>query len=217
MVYIKLAKILNYCRCRSNIFFRERIVRNYKRRLNNKEDKCFSLICNNCTGAVILHEFGVAFNSPFVNLWIPPNHYLYLLSHLKELLNADIKDVTSDNHSSYPVGLLGGKVILNFQHYKTFDEATEAWKRRASRVNFDNIKIIFVERDGTTLNDLKLFDSLPYKHKIVLTHDIQPSVKCSFHIKGCTTDDQLGMIMDFTGWFGRKYYDQYNWFDFLFK
>lgn len=213
----KLSKIVKYCRYRTNIFFRKRIVRDYKRRLTSGEDKCFSLICNNCTGAVILHDFGVAFNSPFVNLWIPPNHFLYLLSHLEELLYADIKDVTLDNYSNYPVGLLGGKVKLYFQHYKNFDEAAEAWKRRASRVNFANIKIIFVERDGTTLNDLKLFDTLPYKHKIVLTHDMQSSVKCSFHIKDCTIDNQLGMIMDFSGWFGKKYYDQYNWYDFLFN
>lgn len=47
-------------------------------RLKNKE---FSLIANNCNGGFILHDLGLQFRSPFVNLYINPNDYIFILEN----------------------------------------------------------------------------------------------------------------------------------------
>ena len=45
-----------------------------------------TLIASNCNGCCILHDLGLKFNSPFVNLWVEPSDFkiisnttLYLL------------------------------------------------------------------------------------------------------------------------------------------
>ena len=48
-----------------NIFQRKRLI-----------NRDFSLISSNCNGAVILHDLGLSFKSPFVNLWIKPNDFI---------------------------------------------------------------------------------------------------------------------------------------------
>lgn len=205
---------------KSNKFMRTFFIAKKKKRIAKTGDtKVPSVVCNNCNGAMVLHEFGLPFNSPFVNLWIPPSDYIYLLQHLKELISKEIIDV-SDKYPNihYPIGELGGKVTLYFMHYKTFSEAIETWKRRTARMDFNNLRIILVERDGTTIEHLRQFDQLPYPHKVSLTHSAHYELKSCFALKGCTDKEkkQLAFPYEFSGWFGRKYYDQFNWVQFLF-
>lgn len=184
-LYIRFNKI-----CRSIRFFPIRI------KLKNVISP--SVICNNCNGALILHDYKIPFNSPFVNLWIPPHDYLYLLENLKDLIFEDIVEIHQSKYN-YPVGILGDKVHIYFKHYNSFYEAIKCWNRRLKRMDFNNLSIIFVERDGTTLEMIKYFDAMNYTKKIVLTHNYIPEVKSSFQIKGCEDNNQLGMIMNWSG------------------
>ena len=52
--------------------------KHYRKKLRNRD---FSLICNNCTGGVLLNILGMQFNSPFVNLWIEPEDYIVMLKN----------------------------------------------------------------------------------------------------------------------------------------
>lgn len=54
-----------------------------RKRLVNK-DIC--LIASNCNGAMILHDLGLQFKSPFVNLWLRPKDFIKLLSSLREYM-----------------------------------------------------------------------------------------------------------------------------------
>ena len=72
------------------------------------------------------------------------------------------------------------------------------------------------DRDGATYQDLKEFDELPFKNKIVFTHKHYPEFSSSFYIKGFDNSSQVGDLFDFSGWNGQKYYDQFdyvNWFN----
>lgn len=55
-------------------------------RLKNKD---FSLIANNCNGGFILHDLGLKFRSPFVNLYINPDDYIYILQNLPDIMNSE--------------------------------------------------------------------------------------------------------------------------------
>ena len=35
-----------------------------------------TLIASNCNGCCILHDLGLKFNSPFVNLWVEPSDFI---------------------------------------------------------------------------------------------------------------------------------------------
>ena len=50
------------------------------------------------------------------------------------------------------------------------EEAEEKWRRRAARINWNNIIYKFSEMNGCTAADLKAFDALPAARKVVFTH-----------------------------------------------
>lgn len=52
-------------------------------------------------------------------------------------------------------------------HYKTENEAAAKWQRRVQRINWNNLILKMSEQNGSTINDLKAFDALPYKKKVL--------------------------------------------------
>ncbi len=50
----------------------------YLRRLFKNAPE-LSVISNNCLGGMVLHDRGLRFNSPTVNLWIPAHDYVRML------------------------------------------------------------------------------------------------------------------------------------------
>lgn len=190
-----------------NNFRRKRINSKNQAKLKNKD---FSLIASNCNGSLILHDLGLRFNSPFVNLWIKPKDYIKMLSNLRQYMNADLTFVKEEG-IDYPVGKIND-VILYFQHYNSENEALEIWNKRKARINYENLFVMFTERDGCTYEDLKLFDELPFENKVVFTHKDYPEIKSSVYIKGFENQSELGFLFDFMpDKIGKKYYDQFDY------
>ena len=72
-------------------------------------------------------------------------------------------------YKNHPYGIIhhnGKKVRIHFLHYRTEQEASEKWERRAKRVNFENLYVIGSEVDGCTDSDIEAFVKLPFAKKI---------------------------------------------------
>lgn len=150
--------------------FRKSQLKSKRKDLENKD---FSIISSNCNGGCILHDLGMRFNSPFVNLWIKPQDFLKLLKDIHHYLSCDIV-FTKEEGINYPIGLLDD-VRIYFQHYKTEQEAKSKWMDRVKRINYSNLFVMFSDRDGCTESDLKEFDQMSYKTKWPLfTNHILP-------------------------------------------
>lgn len=85
-------------------------------------------------------------------------------------------------------------------------------------MNFDNVFIMMTDKDEVEIayEDLKAFDSLPFKNKVIFTHKPYPELSSVCYIKGFEQQEQLGNIFEFSGWNGKKYYDQFDyvaWFN----
>lgn len=123
----------------------------------------------------------------------------------------------SESKKEYPVGCLGGDVRIYFQHYGSVDEAKQKWIERCKRINFDNIFVLFTDRDGCTYQNLGEFDSLPYENKIVFTNRSYPEINSAFHIRGFEDQDTVGNCFGYLNRFsGVRYYDQFpyvSWFN----
>ena len=181
-----------------------------RKRLKNKD---ISLIASNCNGAFILHDLGVRFNSPFVNLWIKPKDYIKLLKHFDKYMTAELSE-TYEAGISYPIGKLDD-VSIYFQHYDTFEQAKEKWDERKKRINKNNLFVLFTDRDGCTYEDLVEFDSLPY-NKIVFTNKLNSEIKSAFYIKGFENLESVGCCYEYMSDKRIKYYDQFDyvvWFN----
>lgn len=208
-------KIVNtYKRLNENEKMHIKIAKRNAKRLRNKD---FSLIARNCVGGVMCHDVGVEFKSPTINLWIPNKDYIVFLKDLKSYLTADMTFLRDDEKDvPYPVGVLFSgreEVRIYFMHYKTNEDALEKWRERASRVNFDNLFVLFQDLDGCEYEDLVEFDKLPYKNKVALVHKEYPEIKSAFVIKGLTGDhpgEMLDYIKDYSG---KKFYDQFPYVD----
>ena len=193
-------------------FRRKKINKKNRGRLKNTQ---FSLLCNNCNGALLLHDLGLQFRTPTVNLWLEPGQYVAFLAHLSHYLSCNLEFSDSlEQQYGYPVGVLDGKINLYFTHYLTRQEARAKWQERAKRVDMDNLFIWFCDRDGCTYEDIRAFDALPYENKVIFTHKPYPEFKSAFYIKGFEEEDSVGLMFTFESIESeKKYYDQFPYID----
>lgn len=202
-------KFLDQCRNKFNTSIR---LRRFKKIKKDFQNATFSVFSSNCVGCLMLHDLGVAYNSPFVNLFVDAKDFINYLKNPQEYNQMNFVEVPSEQ--SYPVGRLGD-LTFHFVHYDTFEQAVAAFKRRATRISYDNLFVVFSERDGCTYEDLKEFDALPYKNKVVFTHKPYENIASSYYLEGF---EKEGYVWNLTNWdkgFGKKVYDRFdfiNWF-----
>lgn len=181
--------------------------------VNGEVSKDISIFCNNCIGAFVAHDFRLPFNSPMVNLMMPPADFVDYISHQAEYAGAEMREVESNRE--WPVALLGGKIHVHLIHYPSVEAGEEAWHRRERRINPHRSYYVLVETDGCTYDDLRRFDNLPFAHKVALTHRDYPEIKCAYKIKGY---ERKGAVTDsyrFHPLLPLRKYDQFNWMKFL--
>ena len=150
-----------------------------------------------------MQDLRMEYNSPTLGLYFMYPDYIEFLQHLEYYLKeAKIEFVEHSKyplgdqrraersiaHHWYPIGLLGGKVEIHFLHYHTEEEAASKWYRRAQRINWHNLLIIGMEQNLCTIEDIQLFDKLPFKRKIMFSTHNLPEVKSN-----CYMNDFAGM------------------------
>lgn len=164
----KIMKIKDHCR---------KLVMTFKRLMLYNHD--FTLISNNCIAGCLLHDFGMEFRSPTINLYMPFPDYIRFLKDIQCNVKFPLR-YAGFNKEGAPCSLIGGGRII-FLHYTNFVEAANAWYRRVKRINWNNIYFVLVERDGCTYQNLKEFDELPFKHKVALVHRPYDDIQCAFY------------------------------------
>lgn len=193
-----------------NRFLRKLINQQNRARLTNHG---MTVISSNCNGAFILHDLGEKFHSPFVNLYLLPDDFIKYLQNIEHYMQAELRFETSDK--AYPVGKLDD-LTIHFMHYHSEEEAKAKWTERTARMNLDNLFILMTDRDGCTRKNLEDLDRLPFANKVIFTHKAYPEFASACYIKGFEQQGQVGDLFEFSGWNGRKYYDELdyvNWFN----
>lgn len=179
------------------------------------KNKSFTLIASNCNGGVILSDLNLPFNSPFINLWLPPQDFLMFCDNMPYYLNQKLR-FTKEKDIDYPVAMLDD-VKIYFQHYRNEEEAAYFWNKRKHRIDMNHVFILFTDRDGCTYDDLQHFERLNYKHKAVLVNKQYPELKSSVYIPGFEQEKCVGMCMEYMSRFTYKRYldafDYVSWFN----
>ena len=191
---------------------RKKINNENRKRLTNRD---FSLIASNCNGAFICHDLGLQFRSPFVNLWLEPKDFIKYLENIEYYMGCELKFARNTKYR-YPVGILDD-ISIYFQHYNSEVEAKAKWIERTSRINLNNLFVLFTDRDGCTYQDLLSFDKLPYENKVVFTNKKYPEIKSSVYIPGFEEEKSVGNCFEYISLFsGKKRYDIFDyvtWFN----
>ena len=185
-------------------------IENKRRKLKNTEP---SLMCDNCNAGVILHDLGLKFNSPTVNLYFKPADYLRFLTEPHKYLNAVPVEINTEK--SFPVGKIEDVTVF-FMHYPDFETAKKKWVERSSRVNFDKLFLMMTDKNSCVYEQVAKFDSLPYAHKVIFTHKPYPEFKSACYIKGFENDGEVGVLSDWKpGFLKRRYLDDFDYVAFL--
>ncbi|MEG0408866.1 MAG: DUF1919 domain-containing protein, partial [Bacilli bacterium] len=194
---------------------RIKLIKQNRKRLINEN---FTILSSNCVGGIIYHELGKQFLSPTINLYICPSDFIKFLSNLNKYLDALPMQVNK-NTDEYPIVKILD-ITIHGLHYKNFEEFVRKWESRKKRINFDNIYIIMLERDGCTYEDLIAFDKLPFENKIVFVHKEMPEIKSSYYIEGTTADGldghQVVVLTDYISKYSYlKYIDKWDFVKFI--
>ena len=182
-----------------------------------------------CVGGIMYHDLGLEFQSPTVNLYIRAVDFVKFCNNIKYYLNFPLIELPWNSEIGYPVATLNGEITVYFKHYRTFDEANDAWERRKKRINWDHICFIMVDRDiippvsktgGAKFcgeKTIKGFNDLPYKNKVCFVKDPKLCKKydsCSTITKGCDADC-VGVITDIVSISGKRMYQFIKGWDYI--
>lgn len=194
--------------------YREREWKAYKRRKCRRiKNTDFTIIASNCCGTFIYHDMGLPFLSPTINLSMGMDDFVKLAGNLKWYM--DQKFIEAERKENCPVGLLGD-VKIDFVHYETFEEGVQKWEERKKRINWNNLFIMGVEKDGCTYETIKRFNELPYKNKVIFTHVKYPEFSSAYYIKGFKEKSELGVITFYKKqMLKRRYLDDFDYVAFL--
>lgn len=211
---------------RTNKFLRDKVVAVSKRKQLVNND--FSLLCNNCTGGFILHDLGLRFNTPTINMYFHEFDFFDFVENLDYYLEKPLVECENPQYDKnavdYPVAVLQGDdnhrdLELHFMHYPNFKVANEKWEDRKSRINKDNLFVIWTFKGlGIDEELYKRAQNLPVKNKVIfVNHPVNRDEYPSFYyIKGFENQVGLGLISDYCDLSGHRYYDQFDyvsWFN----
>ncbi len=146
-----------------------------------------SIFSANCVGGFLSNVLGLPFWSPFINLWLTPGNFITFLSkphaYMEKSLTYKGKIFDSRKTFEFPVAMLGN-ITLNMMHYKTFEEAVDAWETRKKRINWDNLIVMMIAIEKKYLEQ---FDVLPYNKKVCFV-PFKSDLNSAFYIEPKLTE-----------------------------
>lgn len=189
-----------------------------KKKLYKKD---ISILCNNCIGGFVLHDFGLRFDSPTINLFFHGLDFFDFVEHVDYYIKQPLIQIENPKYDSnapdYPVAILCGgglkDIEIHFLHYHSFEEAQEKWERRKSRLHPESLYLIWtfmgMERDEVLYRRAQ---HLPIKNKVLFVNHPVDHIKYPdfFYIKGFEDQIGTGQLGEYMNLFGKRYYDQFD-------
>lgn len=173
-----------------------------------------TLICSNCTGGFLYHWLGLRFCSPFINLYMTNEDFVFALENWERFIHGELREVQPSGFA-YPVGEGYGGVKVHFVHYSSFSEALRKWKERCGRINEGNMGIMLTDWGGVNEPLLERFDRLPFKHKVVFVDRPYPQIRSAFYLRGFSRVQGVKNIYATQYLDGRRYIDQFDYVSFI--
>lgn len=211
---------------RVNKYIRQSIVAPKKsKHLRNKD---VSIICNNCIGGFILHDLGLRFDTPTINMFFHDLDFFDFVEHFDYYIKQPLVQIENPKYDKkapdYPVAVLSGGGVnlksleLHFLHYQTFKEANDKWETRKARLHPDSLFVIFtfmgMEKDEELYTRAQ---NIPIKNKVFfVNHPVDKEKYPDFYyIKGFENQIGTGQLGEFMNLKGERYYDQFDYVKWL--
>lgn len=152
-----------------------------------------TIISNNCVGGAVMHQLGMEFKSPTINLQILPEDFANFCWDLKYYMQQTLYEVNVEDlglmHKAslkkmfggipdMPLGMIGD-VLVCFQHYQTFEEAAAKWNERKAKIDYTHIGYIMHARGPEYEYEAANFIELYKPHSLCITEgfDLEGAVR----------------------------------------
>lgn len=197
-----------------------------KRQCKDLKNTDFTIFTENCLAGALYHDFGMQFRTPLINGGFSTQDYIKFLTKPQFYMQQKLVFVSNKDESlplfyrelDCPVARIED-LHFRFTHYQMKeDEICELWNRRIARINWENLFVVLCEKKGCTYEQMKEFESLPYKNKLILTSKYYPKLKSAFQIKGFENIgyiDNLLKEMPSFPFNTKRYYEQFNFINWL--
>ena len=165
---------------------------------NELKNKDFTLLAPNCMGGILLHDLGLRFLTPTVNLMMTQTDFLHFVLDLDSYLKTGLEFY---NHLEYscpcaylkPFGL--PPISIHFTHYKSEKEAEQKWQERAERINKENLFVFLEERDGIGREELERLKSVKARGIVVFTSNVYKDLPYCVCLKKYHKQGEIGNIL----------------------
>lgn len=175
-----------------------------------------SIISNNCIGGVILHDLGLQFRTPTINLFFRTNEeFVYFVKNLEDLRNLPVKEIDRGEFKG-PVGKIefNDKLIgIVFLHYKDFQTGYKKWRQRMERLDINNI-VVLLESPELSPEIVEAFSEIKYK-KAIISKPIQN--KPDYYVPLDIYENwHPGKILEYKSMFSlKRWVDDWDYISFL--
>ncbi len=142
-----------------------KIARRKKKYIIKLKNKDFSILCSNCIGGEIYNRLGMKFLSPTINMWQSQSDFIKFALNTEYYIKQPLCFIETEETT--PVAKCGD-LTLHFNHSKNAEDAENDWNRRKSRINFDNIYIIFYA-DKLSLDEIRKIEQAKCRNIAVIT------------------------------------------------
>ncbi len=136
-----------------------------------------TIFAPNCWGGITYNTLGLPFNSPIINMFFNPDDYIRFLRNPEHYVNEKLSLIkmkyNEDIDIMYPV-IQCGDIKLYFNHYASYDDAVNQWNKRKTRINWDDIFVMFYDENMKYFDE---FSALPYKKKVFFGEKSNKNVK----------------------------------------
>lgn len=174
-----------------------------------------TIVSNNCIVGNMLHDLGLRFNSPTINLQIMPMEFPKFCQNFRHYMETELIEYKklSDLHRyqlinmfgrvpyEFPFGLCDD-VIVVFQHYSSFEEGKKAWDRRKKRIDYDHVGYMFYVAWEYDRNHAQKFYELGLDNAVIFTERFDVDFP-HYRIDPPAGSTYLDVAAD-----GKKYYAQ---------
>ena len=184
---------------------------NLRRMRREIRNTTVSLLCPNCMGGLLLHDLGMQFRSPTVNLMMEQRDFVKFVLHMEQYLE---QDFAFFKHPALtcPCAKLGD-ITVHFTHYQDPEQAARKWHERAKRLDRDNTFVVLAECDGLTKEDILSLKDLPVRGLLVFTSKDYPDIPYALRCPIIKKDGEVGNLLTISPWDGLRGYERY--FDFV--
>ncbi len=152
-----------------------------------------SLLVPNCMGGILLHDLGLQFRSPMVNLMMFQNEFVRMVCSLDEYLARELAFFSHPEYT-FPCAKLGD-VTIHFTHYQTEEEVLEKWRSRCARLDRENLFIAALERDGLTEAEIRELGRVRARGIVVFTARRYPDIPYACYVPQLSKDGAVEDIL----------------------